>query len=639
MKIILNIAIILFILKLNANGQIKKDEKFSVTGVQKGGSTTNQTRPGSTSQKVQIKFYTTAELNKVKAKYISNKTEDEVKKDPKFLKLSLQERQYSIEGAIKPKSVQRTIGKDAASEVKKIEIKRDGVTYRFTSNPSDEKRDTTSIKPDPEPEELPGKKTRVCRTIGVDLLSSSPEAYLYDNRETVAYPTSVLDLKSLLDGSYKVVPIKGKQNKMTITVSGIIGGTNVTHELVPDANGLISRAVYASALNNLRNQYFKEEAVSNTNSDYELIEITDSKELKAKLDFAFGEKGDKVFFNTDNSGNTYRTKRTIIAKSIQKMYSVGIGAADINYLYDPTIVKPSDAAVVTQINYGIMKFIKFETDLSIDSLNIALNAAYGNYSGGASFNLRKSLSKTNIKVITLGVGADNLPKELTVENLYEYLNKPEVFNKNTSGVPLSWQLAFLNGGEVCYTEIVTKFNYPECQTVNPKKLSFNLTGIMPTKNNLDLCGKITAKVVIGDKEIEPSGGNKLLLDCDCKNKSKWIRNLKKDLIEPLSNINVEYMFSQKDLEANPKLLLTFDIGDALQDIENTFDISGKKAIMYNLDGGTKILSYDIPKVFPTKFIPILDSEGEGGQKILKLNSEKGKDKIYLRGSIDLVFVE
>lgn len=643
MKNIFNITIIILIHALNVNGQVTKGDKLLGNGDQKGGNVTNQTRPGATSQKIQVKFYTTSEFNARKDSYKSSKTVDEVKKDSKFLKLSLQERQYAIDGALKPQSAQKTIVKNG-SEYKNFEKTKGGVTYKFTRNKSDEiynKKESDSVDVD----EQPNKATRICKSIDVDLLTSSPESILLDNRATIAYPLSIMDINSLLDGSYKPMIINGKQNKMTITIDGIVGANNVTYDLDPGAKGYISRSDYATALNTLRNQYFEEQAVVNSTTEYELIEISDINELKAKLDLSFGEEGDEIYAKTNNSASSQNIRHTIIAKSIQKMYSVGVGSQDINYFYNPDVVKPSEATVVTNVNYGIMKYIKFDTDLSLDSLKAALNGKYNNVSGNVSLEINKKLENTKIKVITIGVGADNVPKEMNLSQLTEYLGKSETFSKTTAGVPISWSFSFLNDGTSAYCEIISKFKYRECQVVAPKKIRFDLTGLKPTKSNFDLCGKIVAKVIINNEEMQNTDGKKILLDCDCNDKSKWIKNLKKEQIEPFTNNFVEYTFSKKDLEKDPQLFLTFDIGDGLQDFENAFDVTGRKAIMYNLDDMTKVHKINVRSTFPIKYDPSAITTPENQQadplikenkKLLKLTA--GRDKVYIKGDLSVSFL-
>lgn len=275
------------------------------------------------------------------------------------------------------------------------------------------------------------------------------------------YPGAILDGRSI-EGVFDpkmLQGISGNIRPVTISTSMPVSGSAVAKTSLP--RPVAERTLYNAALTDLEN--INPGGVGAASLQLELDSFTVYEELKTLYSY---NKGVDVFLvntNTVKQGENHliTAKSAIKIKFFQENFTIDLDVPNsYNELFDPTgldmgtITGGVTPVYVQSVTYGRMGIMVIESEYSSDKVYNAIYKQLGILQNliGVDRNLTEEekniINTAEMKVRYTGIGldADGTIKVNGLSGFIDILSANKTYSKESPGVPVAFQLAYLNDG-------------------------------------------------------------------------------------------------------------------------------------------------------------------------------------------------
>ena len=273
------------------------------------------------------------------------------------------------------------------------------------------------------------------------------------------YPGAILDGRSI-EGVFEPKMLQGISSNIrpiTISTSMPVSGSAVARTSLP--RPIAERALYNTALTDLEN--INSGGIGAASLQVEIDSFTVYEELKTLYGY---NKGIDVFLvnsNTTKQGENHliTAKSAIKIKFFQQNFTIDVDAPNsYSELFDPagldmnTITGGVTPVYVKSVTYGRMGIMVIESTKTSDKLYNAVYKQLGILKNliGIDRNMTQEekdiINEADIKIKYTGIGrdADETIKISGLSGFIDILTANKTYSKESPGVPVAFQLAYLN---------------------------------------------------------------------------------------------------------------------------------------------------------------------------------------------------
>ncbi len=312
----------------------------------------------------------------------------------------------------------------------------------------------------------------VCTVQHIKLGAEYNEQFMADGRSDVLYEGNLINGNSLADGANQPIPCE----KDTLTLS-----ISLTTE-----EGLSPKIIVANpTLSNVREAKSEllhrvAENATPANVSFEIEEVRAEEEVNVHTGGSFSGWGVKVKGKYDF--NNKETKTRYLIKFIQKYYTIDLDEFSkpsdyFSQLPDIESFGTYSPVYISSVTYGRMIFFSYESNYSQEDSEKAISVAFNKFGKGGDVELshkdKQILEESKIKGVILGGPSGEVDQIVTgIEGLKSILKSGNQFSIESPGVPIAYNMRFLNTGEVAKLVFNTEFPIRNCELYT-EEMSFH----------------------------------------------------------------------------------------------------------------------------------------------------------------------
>ncbi len=431
------------------------------------------------------------------------------------------------------------------------------------------------------------------------------ELRLLDPTSSVIYPGSIIDAKSVTDGSYRQIVLDRAPMRMSTNLPFFDNDNAVTVEdpSLSNVRSAIKKMIYDSNITG-----------SNVaDMTFEIVDVYSEEQLGLAIgcNFKAGEFG---AIGTKFDFTNKETNTKLLLKFIQVYYDVSVDAPSSPSKFFKKSVTVDDfksalggnnvvPVYVSNVKYGRVAYFAIESSESRDSVYSYTYATVnqGRFSTDDSVRICKNDFSKKIKIsgTIIGGSGSDAAKSVSLDGmagLLGFINNGGKFSKTSPGAPIAYTLTRLSDNSVFNVVSGSEFVARKCTPLEGLIVPSYFYG--SEGNDNDVYGTITAQIGYGD-DLE---GEKIyLFNADRDNRlyvekgatigidSKYYEgdklNLDYDRLED-AFIEVEAKLMDYDEQCCTRWTANYD--DSYNVVKNRFylkniDFKKKKSVYYNME--------------------------------------------------------
>ncbi|MBK9729523.1 MAG: thiol-activated cytolysin family protein [Saprospiraceae bacterium] len=339
----------------------------------------------------------------------------------------------------------------------------------------------------------------ICTVTPMFLEAGFNEANILNPDGVEFWPGRLIDISSIDDGSYTNFTDFTSRNNISISLNAAGTSANNINETIQGTD--ITRGNVVNAINRIKrnwgpNNFGSLDIGSEEIRAYEINQFF----LEAKAGVMI--PGMALNISATASTSNIRTKNTIVYKLFRAAYTVGIDS-DISTI---TNLNPEDVSedggIVSAVKYGSFALIEVTSELTHDSINALMSAAFSvggtTIEAGLESRLNHMISSSSVKILLRGVSENFQTNAATIEDFKKVLfGIKEEFSATSPVVPIAFVIRSLKSGQIMKLKTTMTFNKRDCTIIPPDadiSMTLQVIGIAvleaEVESSLDIFGKI-----------------------------------------------------------------------------------------------------------------------------------------------------
>jgi hypothetical protein len=310
-----------------------------------------------------------------------------------------------------------------------------------------------------------------CTTKRISASRNPDDFVMFNPLASVLWPGNLVQGKSLESGIPTAIPV-AKRQPGNISLAIVTGGAQgaAMYRTVDR----MSFSGVNQAMNNILSE-FPGQGYAQYNFEMDVVESSEHLEFLLNASFSGWGATAKAGFSTGSSHDMSR----ILVRLHQAYFTMvyddphgldGVFTPDItvNDLRNYTD-NGNPICYISSVTYGRIFYLLYESDATVDSLRIALNASFKGLgvNAGADFKrqIQNTLDKTTARVFQLGGdGAGGITAGIAVEldGIQAFMERGINFNAQNVGAPISYTVKYLKNAQLVRMNSMMQFDVEEC---------------------------------------------------------------------------------------------------------------------------------------------------------------------------------
>lgn len=311
---------------------------------------------------------------------------------------------------------------------------------------------------------LPDGSTWKCTTKKVSVTEGSSDFPLFNPNASVVYPGSLLQGKTLQNGTPSVIPVKRAGG--TISIDVIDGSMQPSFEVAE-----VSKSAIATAANKIIS-----ESTGTVPANFNFsVEQVFSKEhlalnLGLNIETQFVTVGSQLGFRQDKEYNRFMVK--LNQSFFTLSFDIPTSSAD---LFAPEVTADDLAQYVgagnpvtyiSDVTYGRIYYMLIESSSSATAIEAAVNISFNTPTVGGSLEVNtdylKELSDLQIKVVALGGESKSTFATIGETNIGNLVTLLGEGTDIKTGVPISYVVRSALNNEIVNTKLAAEYDRKDC---------------------------------------------------------------------------------------------------------------------------------------------------------------------------------
>jgi hypothetical protein len=391
-------------------------------------------------------------------------------------------------------------------------VDKGGVRTKLDKDRPNTNNDKPTIRRTTDPTERNGW---VCWNEKIDWTTSPIENVVSGKQDNTIYPGALYIGTEFIKGSFAPYNHPNGRPPMTISASFLSGNLASTQERINSPNLAnirdgINRILYRNGSVGARRRVASQMSKS-------IVEITSEEALQMHVGVNYSGYGADVQ-GTFNYRNKTR-KHVYVGKFYQLYFTVAVNddLSTMNTVSD-------DAIYISQVGYGRIGFVRFESDLSEEQVRATLDARYSGFGNDVALDLavnwNKFRNETQITGFAYGGSASAGASAFNnLESFDNWIRSEAEWDPGVSVVPINYQFKFLKDSRVGYITSVASYTQEKCEKVNYVKLKLRSIFREGCGENEPIAGSVKCTIHemqdgsrnIFNREIMPEGYDNSLM--------------------------------------------------------------------------------------------------------------------------------
>ncbi|MFN8436749.1 MAG: thiol-activated cytolysin family protein [Cytophagales bacterium] len=306
-----------------------------------------------------------------------------------------------------------------------------------------------------------------CKSVKYKLGPNYNEGFLLNPTSDVIFPGAIIDGNSIYDGSYRLISLPRTGGVITSDNQGL---TTASAKVDETTKAEVQQAIL-DINSNLK-------ASSGANFQFLVQDIYSSQQLDMHLGFTVSSPSEKNKVTGGFNFSSTKSKSRILIKFEQVYYSMNYGAKQKPADFFQSGVTPSQVSTtingtsvapvyVSNVMYGRLAYLTFESDMSQDSLKATLNAKFhaGTVKGDLDAKLSSKLSNFNTTIqgtVIGGSGADAVKAINGLDGIKEYILNGGEYSASSPGLPVAYTLRRISDNAVFNVVNISEYTVNQC---------------------------------------------------------------------------------------------------------------------------------------------------------------------------------